>query len=241
MRRKLLALNLILLALTAALTWHLRARWLEAQARREAVRSRPVQPAPVAPAVLPPQQAPVAAAGYNEVAQKMLFVKDRNPEVIIEVEPPKPMPPFPVAHGVMALGGPPVAILSEKPGAPHRGYRPGEKVGEFKLVAASTQELVLEWDGKQIVKKIEELREKAVPQQTAAAAAQPPGPVRGAPASPPTPPPAPAKPGPGVALGGEIRACTPGDASPAGTVIDGMRKVVTRTPFGEACRWEPIK
>ncbi len=33
----------------------------------------------------------------------------------------------------------------------------------------------------------------------------------------------------------------PDDSSPDGTVVDGMKKVVTATPFGSNCRWEPAK
>ena len=57
----------------------------------------------------------------------MLFTRDRNPNVVIEVAPPKPMPPLPSAFGFMNFGGPSV-ILTEKPGGPQRAYRPGEQI-----------------------------------------------------------------------------------------------------------------
>jgi hypothetical protein len=34
-----------------------------------------------------------------------------------------------------------------------------------------------------------------------------------------------------------MKACQPGDTSPAGTVVDGYKKIVEQTPFGPACRW----
>jgi hypothetical protein len=43
------------------------------------------------------------------------------------------------------------------------------------------------------------------------------------------------------ATSGQVKLCNPGDTSPAGAVVDGYRKVVTRTPFGEVCRWEPVQ
>ena len=56
-------------------------------------------------------------------------------------------------------------------------------------------------------------------------------------AAPATPtPPAEAKPG-AVVIGNSTKNCTPGDNSPAGTVVDGYKKVVEATPFGNACRW----
>jgi hypothetical protein len=34
-----------------------------------------------------------------------------------------------------------------------------------------------------------------------------------------------------------VKNCQPGDASPAGTIVDGFKKVIEQTPFGAACRW----
>ena len=151
------------------------------------------------------------------------------------------MPQLPVAYGVMNLGDGPTAILSEKPGAQHRSYRAGEKVGPFKLVALNNRELVLEWEGKYVKKTIEELtdRKPIVVQQAEPAAASTPN----APAQQQiTTLSGEAKPAaPGVDIGASARGCTPGDTSPAGTVQDGFRKVIAKTPFGDTCRWEPVK
>jgi hypothetical protein len=189
--------------------------------------------------------APARPDQYFEIAQQLLFSKDRNSTVILDPPaappPPKPIPAFPLAYGVMNLGSGPMIILSEKAGAPHRSYKAGEKIGEFTLVAMNNYELVLEWEGKYIKKRIEDLaaRKSTIPQQSAseekpAEAAVPSGPAAtslgGA-----------AKSGPGTELGNQSRACVAGDTAPAGTVQDGLRKVVTKTPFGESCRWEPAK
>jgi hypothetical protein len=86
----LLLLNLVLLLLTAAAGWQLRREWLAARAREEAVLKRKLQPAP-APPVSPMEPArPVMPAGYAEIAQKMLFVRDRNPNVVVEAVPAPP-------------------------------------------------------------------------------------------------------------------------------------------------------
>jgi hypothetical protein len=34
-----------------------------------------------------------------------------------------------------------------------------------------------------------------------------------------------------------VKNCQAGDTSPAGTVVDGYKKVIEQTPFGRACRW----
>lgn len=233
MRRKLLLLNLVLLLLTAAAGWQLRREWMAARAREEAVLKRKVQPAP-APPVSPMEPAPpVMPAGYAEIAQKMLFVRDRNPNVIVEAAPaapPKPMPPQPLLRGVMNLGDGPIAIMAEKSGAQHREYRKGDRVGEFRVAAIGTQEVVLEWEGKMVTRTVEQMapaeQAQAVMERTAAA---------------PPPPVAKAALGPGNEIAAGTRACQPNDSNPAGAVVDGFRKVTVASPFGESCRWEAVK
>lgn len=240
MKRKLLIANLVLLGLAATLTVHLRREWLEARAREEAVlqqRIRPVPPPPLGPL---PAAEPVRAAGYADIAQKMLFSKDRNPNVIVEVPappPPKPMPPLPVFHGLLNLGDGATAIMSEKPGAQHRDFRPGEQVGEFKLVAVNTEEIVLEWDGQTITRKVDDLIDRT-PSPPPSASSAPATAARTVAATPPPP----AQAAPGEDLGGRgISACQKGDTSPAGTTANGMRKVIKNNPFGASCYWEPLK
>ena len=179
--------------------------------------------------------APVKAAGYIDIAQKMLFSKDRNPTVVVEPPPPpkpKPMPPLPVFHGLVDIGDGLTAIMSEKPGAQHRDYRPGEQVGEFKLVALDSEEIVLEWDGNTITRKVDEMIDRTV--------GTPPTPSKAPAAAPPPQPAVHADAKPGADIGGRgLKGCTTGDTSPAGTVADGFRKVIKESPFGKSCFWEP--
>ena len=58
------------------------------------------------------------------------------------------------------LGDGPMAIMSEGPKGPHRDYQPGDKVGAFKLVAVNNDELVLEWEGQTITKKVDEILDR---------------------------------------------------------------------------------
>jgi hypothetical protein len=232
-------ITLLVLVILAATT--LRQRYVEGRTREEALLKK-IIPVPAAPHVAPlPAQSPATAAQYLEVAQKMLFSKDRNPNVILDPPaappPPPPMPDLPVAYGVMNLGDGPTAILSVKSGAQHRGYRPGEKIGDFKVVALNNKEIVLEWQGKYVKKNFEELadRRPTVPQQAA------PEPQQQAPTQQTTTQSIGKPEGPGQDMGNSTRACVPGDTTPAGTVQDGLRKVVNKTPFGESCRWEPVK
>lgn len=236
MRRRLLLANLALLALATGAAWRLHRQWLEARHRERLVLGRALKPLPP-PLITPlPAVPPVRAASYAEVAEKMLFSRDRNPTVVIEKPPEKPLPPLPLLYGVMDLGDGPTAIMSDKSGAPSQGVRTGEQIGPFRLVRLDRQEAVFEWEGRRVTKKLEELIPRSSSQEASAgtpraSAEEPPQPViRQASVS-----------GPGAAIGGEVRACQPGDTDPPGTVREGYRKVVTQTPFGPMCRWEPVK
>jgi hypothetical protein len=234
MKRRLVLLNLVLLALASAAAWQLRGRWLQDRAQeRELLRQRGrIAALPPASSIRP--LPPVSASTYSEVAQKMLFSPDRNPNVVVEVAAPKPVPAFPAAFGVMDIGSGPTVFLSEKPGASSRGYSAGEKVGEFTLLSVAGDEVVFEWDGRKFPKKLQELRRLAAAQPAAdSGAPAAPAPVQSVPVA--------VQSGPGAQVSAEAKACVPGDPSPAGTVRDGYTKVVVRTPFGSSCRWESTK
>jgi hypothetical protein len=244
MNRKILALNLGLLALLGTLGWMLRAHWKQARAQELATLSKAPRrsaqlapPSPVAPE-------PAVAADYLDVAQKTLFSKDRNPNVIIETAPPPapkpdpPVPPRPAYYGQMGLGEPVVFLSAGKAG--QKGFHTGDTVGPFKLVAFNRDTVTFEWNGKTLEYPVAELK----PQEGTPAASQ-----TGVPAF------APEKvASAGAVIGitqekgpvlgvqnGDIRSCVAGDKSPSGTVKDGFRKSVVPGPFGEMCQWEPIK
>ena len=170
MNRRLILLNLALLALAGALVWALRANWIQAKARERAVLQRKV----AAKAVLAPPPLPtvktVAPAEYIDVAGKMLFSKDRNPTVV--VEPPKPvpepvMPALPNYHGQMAIGEP-VILLSTSANAAQHSYHAGDQIGDFKLVSFDENRVAFEWKGKNVERKLEELRPKETATATGA-------------------------------------------------------------------------
>jgi hypothetical protein len=249
LRGRLLLLNILLLALIGLAGWKLRLNWVEARAREQALLRLRLPALPAPQVLLPPPHAPVMAADYLDIAAKLLLSRDRNPNVVVEQVKTKPVPPFPGFYGVMDFGEGPSVVLAER-GKPdsQRSYRIGQKIGEFKLAAVEPTGLTFEWDGKKIKATFDELRDKA-----AAEPPPPPAPARTAKGQSQAPPPpvtavsavsevAPSKPGrPGVDVGAGTKACVVGDTSPAGTVSDGFRKVVAQTPFGSACRWEPVK
>jgi hypothetical protein len=149
----------------------------------------------------------------------------------------------------MNLGDGLTVIMSEKAGERHRGVQVGQQIGPYKLAAVEGEQLVFTWKDKTVKKKIDELisrREEKVEVAAANAdqantgAPRPGG--RIVPETPASKVPAPkVEAAPGVEMAPGISACQPGDDSPAGTVKDGKRKVVTKTPFGDACRWETVR
>ncbi len=246
MRKNLIALNLLLLALIGLAGWQLRAQYLERLRRQSEFLKAPVPAAPPPAVLLPPPPGQVSAVKYLEVATLLPFSKDRNPAVVIELPPPKPMPPLPRYYGLMNFGTPRV-ILAPAPGQTQKSYSVGDTIGEFRLAAIAQSGLVFEWDGKQVPAAYAEIQDRSsnAPPETApsSASSTPSRPqeaagvkavssvtsVSSAEAS-----------RPGAETGTGIKACQPGDSSPAGAVVDGYRKLVTETPFGKSCRWERI-
>ena len=240
MKRKLWLLNFALIALVAGGGWRLRKEAQELHARERAVLEKKV-PIPAPPPPLPATPPPaVTASSYLDIAQKMLWSKDRNSQVIVDPPkppaPPKPLPTLPSVHGVMNMDGP-IVMMSERAGMRQRGIRPGEKIGEFKLVSVNSKELVLAWEDRTVTKTLEELIDRA------GDAAPSTGGVAGSPGvgAAPSVPQVIGKAEPGVKLSEGVSTCQTNDPSPAGTVVNGMRKVVRQTPFGASCVWEAVK
>ncbi len=251
---------LALIVAATAVAWHGRIVWRKAEAKRQSLHA-PVKPAPIAPVPAEVKPETPQAVKYADVANKNLFSKDRNPTVVIE--PPKPaevkkMPSLPVLYGVLGLPSGTRAIMAEKRGDPSRPVRAGDTVGEFKIVSLDTSHVTFDWDGQQISKPVDDLIDRSAAVQTAVSSP-------GVPAPPPLPAPQAASGGlqpvtsnssgssassnvTSKALGKEVgaagasvRGCVAGDNSPAGTIVDGYRKQIVSTPFGNQCSWIPAK
>lgn len=251
MRGRLFLINLLLLACIAGAAMELKKLLDETRKREEMVRANsPKLPAAKAVAASPNVEK-TTPANYLDIATRLLFSRDRNPVV----EPPPPpappqIPPFPLAYGVLMIGDPPTVMLSEAKGKPQKGYRPGDRVGEFKIVAVTGADVTFEWQGQKFTKTLGELADKEAAKLLAAAPAQ--AAAESAPASSPVAVAAPAvtslgggsgpeKQGPGQVVTPTMKQCQPGDTTPDGTIVDGYRKINTATPFGFQCRWEKVQ
>jgi len=245
--RRLIVLNVVLLGLAGWLFWMLRVKWRELHQHEHAVlalsplvRQRLYPPPPM------PLFKPMAAADYNDVAQKMLFAKDRNPNVIVDpppppppAPPPPPMPELPAYYGTMAFFGDPVILLS-LPKGPQKKYHAGDAVGPFQLVSFNREKVVFEWNGKTVERSPEELKatETSLQQAAANAPAAVVQPVKLIADPAPDAPKVSEKIGPDNGNG--VRMCVAGDTTPPGTVVDGYKKVVTTNMFGPTCMWQQV-
>lgn len=249
MKRKLIFLNLLLAALVAAAGWQIREKWAQAREREQRILSVQVPPVPAPPVPVAETTPPVQAAAYLEVAAKTLFSKDRNPTVVIEKPKEKAPPPFPSVHGVMDLGFGATIFMSSGQGSQQKGYKEGDKVGEWKIVKAGREEIEFEWEGKTFTKKVADLKAKPSAAPAPAAAASPAAPQTQVLAGSNVTSADEAKKltekmtngKAWIDTGGTNHACAPGDTSPAGTVRDGYRKVTKPSMFGQACFWEPVR
>ncbi len=237
MTRKLWVLNGVLVVAVVYAGVEFRNRWRATRAREAALLAVKVKAAPAPPFLPLPVAPPVTAANYAQIALRTLFDPSRNPNVVVEVPPPPPppvMPPLPLCYGVMNLGdgAGPAALLAENQKSAHQYLHAGDRIGQFKLVDVNTDEIVLEWNGQQIHKALNDLATAQDDQRQAPAQAQ----------AEDTPPPKPAvKAGPGEDTGRGFKVCSMADGLAEGTQMDGYQKKVYPTPFGPACRWEPVQ
>jgi hypothetical protein len=137
------------------------------------------------------------------------------------------------------------ALMAERPGAATIPVHTGDSIGEFKIEALDARDVTFAWEDKEIHKKIEDLMDRST--QAVASGPSGAGPAtQSNPAAQGNPPPTPVNSSGSPQMGIEVgvpghseRVCVPGDNSPAGTVVDGYKKVLTPMPFGVNCRWLP--
>ncbi|MEP6961462.1 MAG: hypothetical protein ABI995_05265 [Acidobacteriota bacterium] len=257
MTRKVIVLNLLLLALLVWVGIRWRQSWLESKAREQAALTRQAKPATAVPPPAVPPVGAISPAEYLSVAQQNMFSKDRNPNVIVEPPPPTPpppppppeppVPPLPKYYGQMAFGQPVIVLSTDK--ATQKGYHVGDKVGEFTIAEFDSESVTLGWNGKSLKRAVKDLAPKEEERRAAAppvaartatnVAARPnvskmgEGPSAAAPAERVEP--EVGKPN------GAYRDCVAGDNSPAGTVKSGYKKVMTIGLMGNECHWESTR
>jgi hypothetical protein len=245
-------LNIVLLVVLVMLGHTLRQHWQEAKAHEASVLQKKTPTAPPPPNTPHPMVPRLEPNSYVDVAQKVLFAKDRNPDVIppppLPKPAPPPVPPFPIAHGVMIWGDVPPTIILSTRGAKddQRAYRAGDKVGEFEIASIDDRQIVLTWDGKTFAKDISDLEAPDTPapaekrQRAANEPAAGPPPVQqvqnitteAGPAN-----------GQNITPDGRTKTCDQNDPSPVGAVVGGYRKVAVPSPLAPSahfCQWQSV-
>ena len=247
MNRKLLVLNLALAVAVIYAGVELRGVYVAAKARQATMPGPAPKPVAVAPVPPLPQEPAVLPSGYQKVATNDLFDASRNPDLPVP-EAPKPAPPpvpppLPSYHGMINFGDSkgPVAMIYPADDSGHREVHAGEDIGAFKLVSFNREEMVLDWNGQAIHKRLNEGAEQVKAKGPAAEPFMANGVIPGAVTKLAEAPKAQGSAlGPGVPMTDSVSACQQGDSSAPGTVSGGYRKEVNISPMGAQCIWRAI-
>jgi len=241
MNRKLIVLNVVLVLVVVWAGYLFHNEWRDAHGKQAVMRKARVNVTPPPPLPRLPDQPPVLATNYKDVATKTLFHPSREPSIPVEVPPPPPPPPpmpaLPKYYGTMNIGDGPMALLAIGSGA-SQPVKPGGSIGPFKLVDVNTVDITFEWNGQIARRTLDQITERTI---TAAASDNEAARSAAAAAPPPVVAPVIKQPvGPGESTAFGFKTCSPNDSLPDGTVQGGYRKTTYQTPFGPACRWDPV-
>jgi hypothetical protein len=249
MSRKLILLNVALLGIVVYAGVMLRNEMQSAKAREARMHAAKVQTMPPAPLNPLPQQQPVVATGYKDVAMKTLFHPSRNPDLPPPPPPPAPpppppIPPLPKYHGTMNIfGDGPQALLSLN-SLPTTPVSIGESIGAFKLVDLNTVDITFDYQGTILRRTLAQLTDRTITASSGSGSGGGGNEGRSVSAPPPMPAAAPLIQQPvgpvGEATSFGFKTCAPNESLPDGTIQGGYRKVSYNTPFGKACRWDPV-
>lgn len=239
MNRKLLVLDIVLVAAVVYVGFQLRDEARAAKVREAAALNQQLKPPPPPQYRPQPPEPPIMNSAYLNIPDKMLWDRSRNSVVVVEPPPPPPppppMPPLPVYHGMMSLGSSGLtAFFSLSANTQHQPIHIGESIGQFKLLSVNSDEIALEWNGQEVRKTVAELSGlKGTPAVQVAQERTEVGP-------PPAVAPPPVKSGPGEMTAFGSKTCFINDGNAEGTVIEGFKKVNHTNPFGTNCTWEPV-
>jgi hypothetical protein len=251
LNRKLLILDVVLAGSVVFAGVQLHDRWVAAKARQAQIPATSLKPAPPPPIAPLPQDPAVLPSGYKAIALNTLFDPSRNPDIPVDPPPPPPPdpvpPPMPSFHGSMDIGQGPMALLTPDGETHYQEVPLGGMIGPFKLVSFTRQEMELEWNGKILHKRKDDPKAAAAKSAGRGPKVEPLNTVGIVPGQAPDPATAPTPSnqrnelGPGDTLTDTVKACQPGDTTPAGAVADGFRKELRPMPIGgPQCVWRAI-
>lgn len=237
MKRNLVLINLLLVILSVVLAQQLRSDWARFQIDNNLTHLKPAK-ANTAPGTLSPDL-PVGVANYSTIVDKHLFAQDRNN--IIPPEPPpeeraKPLVPKPLLMGIMDLGEEQFAWMASSDPKEDKEYRKvkvGETLGEYKLVEIMDQKVLMDAAGQEVEVRLNE-PSRVVARDTGPVATGPTDAHRvtsigGSPSTTPS-----------TTVGSPASGQPRPENVPAGTIINGRKKVVVPSPFGPMTSWVEV-
>jgi hypothetical protein len=251
-RREQVSLILGLIALNAFLVWELDRLWNGYRERIEWIyagkgEQRTATPSSAASRT-PEQQSFVAICDRDLFNPKRAMPKPEEKEAKV--------PDLPLLFGTMNLGDGWCALMAPggQPTPVSKRVLPGEEIGGYKLVSIAGSQVVVEWSEKRFTidvsesaRRVPRIVEKTVSTVTAASPPKSPIPVVSAGIGSAT---TIASPIHSTETSGGRQGFSPAGYNapqgapvdaPDGTVLNGKRKVIRKTPFGDQVWWEDVK
>jgi len=240
-KRKLILLNIALLATAGLLAWSLLAQWRQFEAEHRMDRPDPGSGSPSTASEGPPP--PTFASSFAAIVDHHLFNLDRSNDLPEELsdQPQEELPPPPVLMGMMGLGGVEVALMvsggSGSSGGLYRRLKVGEALDGYTLVSIETDRVVMKVGDREVGVGMD--RRSRRPRRTSRTA----GPAQ-------TAAPSTTGVGAGRSSGNRRRSSSSRRSgrsarqratdlmnTPVGTVREGKRLIEQQTPFGPVRVW----
>ncbi len=241
MKRKLVLLNIALLATAGLLAWTLLGQWRQFEAEHRMDRPGPGSGSPSAASEGPAP--PTFASSFAAIVDHHLFNLDRSNDLPEELSdgPQEVLHPAPVLMGMMGLGGKEVALMvpgsSGSSGGLYRRLEVGEALDGYTLVRIETDRVVMKIGDREVgvgmdrrSRRSRRTSRTAGPAQTAAPSTTGVGAGRSS----------------GNRRQGTSRRNSARSArqratslmnTPVGTIRDGKRLIEQQTPFGPVKVW----
>ena len=222
MVRRLLILNVVLVAVLIAMAVRVRNDWMNFEATHRIAAIQP-EPEAVPNVALAASANTGTAEDWTEIPSHNLFSFDRTDVPILEpVAPPKPPGMKPILFGTISLGKEPLAMVASGQPPGNRNYRPmriGEVIDGWTITEILDKSITIKADQVQDSVLMNDPSAQ-VPRETARTAAAA-GPV----VSTSQPPPASS----GLTVPSALTAPPPSQSS---TPPRGRRRILQQTPFG---------
>jgi hypothetical protein len=163
MTRRLKVVNALLFLFLAAICQVMWKRAHDASMARSLL-SAPLKRAEFSRGDQLPAISPLKASSYLGIAEGYLLSPDRNATITLPAPTANIIspPPLPVLSGVILMTGlPPTVLLSARSLPEKRAYHAGDTIDGWQIDSFNSQQIVLEWQGEQVTKRLTELMDRS--------------------------------------------------------------------------------